>query len=219
MPNHVDRIAPFLAAALLGYLAYSVVAVESAPAPAGKEPPAITKKMLQPELITPRDQGSAAGRDPFEVAWASYLQQVDPNAPVKDKAKPPAPKPESPAPKPESPAPKDAAAAAEEDPEVTADETSPGQEPAAPRPVEPPALPSGVTSICVSGTQRMAVIDGKVYRPGDLLNGKDPARCWVVESVGDNTVVLRFGSARHTLSIVRSGPEAPGRTPAAGGTQ
>ena len=206
MPNHVDRIAPFLAVALLGYLAYSVVAVESAPLPAGKEPPTITKKMLQPELITPRDQGSAAGRDPFEVAWASYLERVDPNAPVKDKAKPPAPKPESPAPKPESPAPKDGAAAAEEDPEVTADETSPGQEPAAPPPVEPPALPSGVTSICVSGMQRMAVIDGKVYRPGDLLNGKDPARCWVVESVGDDTVVLRFGSVRHTLSIVRSGP-------------
>ena len=199
MPNHVDRIAPFLAAALLGYLAYSVVAVESASPPAGKEPPAITKKMLQPELITPRDQGSAAGRDPFEVAWASYLQRVDPNAPVKDKAKPPAPKAEP-------PAPKDGAAAAEEDPEVTADETPPGREPAAPPPVEPPALPSGVTSICVSGTQRMAVIDGKVYRPGDLLNGKDPARCWVVESVGDDTVVLRFGSVQHTLSIVRSGP-------------
>jgi len=199
MPNHIDRIAPFLAAALLGYLAYSVVAVESTSPPEGKGPPAITKKMLQPELITPGDQGSAAGRDPFEVAWASYLQRVDPNAPVKDKAKPPAPKPES-------PAPKDDAAAAEEDPEVTADETSPGQEHAAPPPVDPPALPSGVTSICVSGTQRMAVIDGKVYRPGDLLNGKDPARCWGVESVGDDTVVLRFGSVRHTLSIVRSGP-------------
>jgi len=218
MPNHVDRIAPFLAVALLGYLAYSVVAVESAPLPAGKEPPTITKKMLQPELITPRDQGSAAGRDPFEVAWASYLERVDPNAPVKDKAKPPAPK--------AGPSAADAAAAAaEEDPEVTADETSPGQDAAAPPPVEPPALPSGVTSICVSGTQRMAVIDGKVYRPGDLLNGKDPARCWAVESVGDNTVVLRFGSARHTLSIIRSGPEAPGLAPrehtggAAGGTR
>jgi len=199
MPNNVDRIAPFLAAALLGYLAYSVVAVESVSPPAGKEPPAITKKMLQPELITPRDQGSAAGRDPFEVAWASYLQLVDPNAPVKDKAKPPAPKP--------GPSAAEAdAAAAEEDFEMMAPETSPGQDATAPPPVEPPALPSGVTSICVSGMQRMAVIDGKVYRPGDLLNGKDPARCWVVESVGDNTVVLRFGSARHTLSIVRSGP-------------
>ena len=191
----MDRIAPFLAAALLGYLAYSVVAVESASPPAGKGPPAITKKMLRPELITPRDQGSAAGRDPFEVVWASYLQEANPNAAGKEKAKPPAPKP--------GPSVAQATAAAEEDPEVTADETSPGQDAAAPPPVEPPPLPSGVTSICVSGTQRMAVIDGKVYRPGDLLNGKDPARCWAVESVGDNTVVLRFGSARHTLSIVR----------------
>ena len=73
MPKGLFKIAPFVALGVMGYLVYSLLDVEAAPASGGKEPPSIPKSMLQPSLVVAQNHASPAGRDPFEVSWASYL--------------------------------------------------------------------------------------------------------------------------------------------------
>lgn len=73
MPKGVLKFAPLLALGLIGYLTYSATDVGEAAVTQGKQPPSLTKAMLHPELVTPQNHASPAGRDPFEVSWSSYL--------------------------------------------------------------------------------------------------------------------------------------------------
>jgi MSHA biogenesis protein MshK len=76
----------------------------------------------------------------------------------------------------------------------------------------PPAAPPGpvLQSILVSrepGGRRIAVISGEKVRQGSRLQGA------VVESVGQDRVVLRRGKVRETLRLYPD-PPAAGSTPA-----
>jgi len=72
MLQRLDKFAPYIVMALLGYVTYSVVQEPDACANEGKKPPQITKRMLTPAPVTATANASPADRDPFEVAWASY---------------------------------------------------------------------------------------------------------------------------------------------------
>jgi len=72
MLQRLDKFAPYIVLALLAYVTYGVVQEPDACANEGKKPPQITKRMLRPVPITATANASPAGRDPFEVAWASY---------------------------------------------------------------------------------------------------------------------------------------------------
>lgn len=85
MLQRLDKFAPFIVLALLGYVTYSVVQEPNACAQEGKKPPQITKRMLTPVPITATANASPANRDPFEVAWASYR---DPGKYVEPTSKP-----------------------------------------------------------------------------------------------------------------------------------
>ena len=76
MLDKIGKIAPSLAAAVLAYLAYTVVEAGALTPPQGKEGPGLTRRMLHPDLVVPKDHASPAGRDPFEVAWARYLNKM-----------------------------------------------------------------------------------------------------------------------------------------------
>jgi len=73
MLEKINKIAPYLALALLGYLCYTVMSPAAVPAGKEKEPPAISQQMLEPALLTPEAHASPVNRDPFNVRWASYL--------------------------------------------------------------------------------------------------------------------------------------------------
>ena len=81
---------------------------------------------------------------------------------------------------------------------VTAPVIAPGQ--AGAGQVAPPVLGPQVQSILVSlrpGGRRIAVINGKMLRQGDRIDGA------VLESIQPTHVVLRRGSQRQTLKLFR----------------
>jgi len=193
MPKNVDKVALGLALALLGYLGYSVMDTGAALVSQGKEPPGITQKMLRPELVAAQNHASPAGRDPFEVAWASYLSG--------NKAAPPAERgQDSRAPEDKGPTQENAGPAAQ----AVGANPKAAQEAEPQPPPEPPPLPSQLSSVCIGAAERMAVIDGRVYRFGDVVKGAQPAAGWVVESLENDRVVLRWGNMRHTLRMART---------------
>ena len=49
--------------------------------------------------------------------------------------------------------------------------------------------------------QNAALIDGKVYETGSLIDGDDPNYCWKVESIRKNEVIVKFGKHSHILKI------------------
>ena len=213
MPKNVDKIVPFLAVAVLGYLTYGIVDVGAGPPAPKKDAPAITKAMLRPELVVAQNHASPAGRDPFEVAWASYLHPAKSDA-ATGRAKPASSgedvKPESSAEGAGSGPPSEGAKPGA--PPSGSGQPPAGVEPAAeaalaePKPPpEPPPLPLQLSSICISTRGRMAVIDGKVYRTGDPVKQTDAAAGWVIESIETYHVVLGFGGVRHTLQMARPG--------------
>jgi len=213
MPKNVDKIAPFLAVAVLGYLTYGIVDVGAGPPPPKKDVPAITKAMLRPELVVAQNHASPAGRDPFEVAWASYLHPEKSDAATGRAG--PAPSREDV--KPESSADGTGSGPPSEGVKPGAPPSGSGQPPegvkpaaeaarAEPKPPpEPPPLPLQLSSICIGTLGRMAVIDGKVYRTGDSVKGTDAAAGWVIESIETDHVVLGCGGVRHTLQMARQG--------------
>jgi hypothetical protein len=229
MPKNVDKIVPFLAVAVLGYLTYGIVDVGAGPPAPKKDAPAITKAMLRPELVVAQNHASPAGRDPFEVAWASYLHPAKSDA-ATGRAKPASSgedvKPESsaegagsgpPSEGAKPGAPPSGSGPPSEGAKPGAPPSGSGQPPAGVEPAaeaaraepkpppEPPPLPLQLSSICISTRGRMAVIDGKVYRKGDSIKRTDAAAGWVIESIETYHVVLGFGGVRHTLQMARPG--------------
>lgn len=72
MLEKIDKVAPYLVLALLGYLCHSVMSSGAMSKAQGKDEPLITEKMLRPDLLAPEPRASPINRDPFEVRWASY---------------------------------------------------------------------------------------------------------------------------------------------------
>lgn len=75
MFQKLNKLAPYAALALLGYLTYTTLESHLPRAAHGREGPSISKKLLNPIPVAGADRASPAGRDPFEVSWASYLKQ------------------------------------------------------------------------------------------------------------------------------------------------
>lgn len=78
MLEKIDKIAPYLVFALLGYLCHSEMSSGVTSKAQGQDAPAISKQMLYPELLTPEGHVSPINRDPFDVRWASYREGSDP---------------------------------------------------------------------------------------------------------------------------------------------
>ncbi len=176
MVSRLDKLAPYLAMLLFGYLAYSTTTERGLRAAGSKQAPVVGKTLLEPTLTEPVAGASPVGRDPFEVEWASYRGR----APA-----PPKPKPK---PKPRAPASQPASQPA------TAPATQPVEQ-------EPPALPKRFTAVITANQFQMAIIDDFLYKPGMLVGGDDPQRCWRVETIERSRVTLRFGDLRRTLTI------------------
>jgi hypothetical protein len=173
----VDKLSVWLAVAILGYLAYTTTERSGFSLETGKELPTITKKMLKPELIVPKDHTSPVGRDPFEVDWSTYFDVSAVGA--KGQEKP--------------------------------EEGGQTSEPRATDPKRTPALPIRLMGILMAGNgQSAALIDGKVYQVGSLIDGADPETCWTIQAIRKSEVVLRFGTVSKTLMISRR----PAATPA-----
>ncbi len=189
MLEKLNKIAVYLAMALLGYVSYS--ATESSPVKEaqGKEAPVISKKMIRPAMLSASQHASPVGRDPFEVEWASYISRMEGRQPKPEQASQPSTRPAT------EPATRGAAHA--------------------PVPASMPAVPARLASAFIGDDVRMAIIDDKVYKPGSLVGGTDPTRCWMVESIEQDSVVLRFGEAVHVLRIVdEARPDGGARAPA-----
>ena len=71
---------------------------------------------------------------------------------------------------------------------------------------ELPPLPQALGAVYIGEDLRLVVIDEVLYKPGSLIRGNDPSRCWQVESVEENRVTLRFGSEVRTLLMVHGTP-------------
>jgi len=187
MPNKLDKIAPFVAAAVLGYLTYGVMDAGAVSVAPGKEAPTVTKSMLKPEMVAAQGHSSPAGRDPFEVAWASYLHPDKPG--VSAAALPSAPESEN----------------EETPPPAGVAKPGPALDVPPPPPPPPPPLPS-LSSVSIRrNSEPMAIMGGRVYRAGDTVKAGDSGAGWVIESIESNQVVLRFGDVRHTLRIALPG--------------
>lgn len=74
MLDKIDKIAPYAAVALLGYLCHTTMVSASPRAAQGKDGALISKEMLKPELVVTEPHASPVNRDPFEVRWASYRE-------------------------------------------------------------------------------------------------------------------------------------------------
>ncbi len=77
MLRKLDKVAPYLVLALLGYLGYCANEVSTVKPAAAKEAPVITRNMLHPVLITPSSHASPVDRDPFDVEWSRYISPED----------------------------------------------------------------------------------------------------------------------------------------------
>jgi hypothetical protein len=194
MPKGSLKFAPLAALGLLGYLIYTAVDAGEISLSQTKEQPTVTKAMLHPALVTPQSHASPVGRDPFEVSWSSYRSDprlgtitVTGTTPV-----------------------------VKGSPTVTTSGGG-GQTALTPPsggvseiPRDLPPLPAQLTSVMAGDQGRMAIIDGQMYREGDLVRGSEAAApSWRVEAVEPDRVRLRFGDVQKTLYIA---PRAtPGR--------
>ncbi|MCJ7543855.1 MAG: hypothetical protein MUP47_04695 [Phycisphaerae bacterium] len=174
MLEKLDKIAPFLVLALLGYLCHSVMPSEAVSKAQGKDDPPISEQMLHPELLTPEPYASPVNRDPFDVRWASYREgSTTPGAPSET-----APPEESPTSGPSG--------------EVWDPEAA------------PPPLPTGLKGLLLADDVQFVVVGDKICKPGDLVSGNDPRRSWVVERVEVDGVVLRFGDVRRKVELIKT---------------
>jgi hypothetical protein len=185
MLQRLDKFAPWIALGLLGYLTYSAISEGLPKAAEGKDPPRISKGQLTVKLTPATAHASPVDRDPFEVAWSSYLTRTAIGQPTSVPSRQP-----------------------------TVPTTS---LPATP---ELPPLPQALGAVYIGEDLRLVVIDEVLYKPGSLIRGNDPSRCWRVESVEENRVTLRFGSEVRTLLMVHGSPTSlpAGRLVRADGT-
>jgi len=71
--------------------------------------------------------------------------------------------------------------------------------------------------ILMSGDGRdAALIDGRVYQVGSLIDGTDPKTCWKIQAIKKNEVIVTLGKTSRTLTIFRgseqentTAPESP----------
>ena len=186
MLSKFHKFAPFLLVGLLGYLGYSVTESTGPRKAQGKDAAAITRDMLKPGLVPIQAHASPADRDPFEVEWASYQAGTGRGLVAR--------------------------------PEANARVASqPASAPSVPVPATAPAvgqppMPGPVGGIFVAEEFRITVIGDKLYKPGDLVGGDDPSRCWLLESVQRDHIVLRFGETTIELRMP-AGSESPSRHP------
>ncbi len=83
--------------------------------------------------------------------------------------------------------------------------TAPASKPAARR---LPPLPKRFTAVITAQDFQMAIIDDNLYRPGSLIGGTDPTRCWRVDTIEHKRVTLRFGKVKRALTISEDAPPA-----------
>jgi len=72
MLEKVNKFAPWAAVGIIAYLAYSAVTTSGLVVEQEKDTPTIPAEALNPKLVEPADMASPAGRDPFDVHWATY---------------------------------------------------------------------------------------------------------------------------------------------------
>lgn len=156
----LDRFSLYIAVAIIGYLTYTTMEQKGFSLDVEKEMPEITKKMLNPELIEPNDHASPAGRDPFEVSWATYydISQLTGQA-------------------------------------ALTDNTTAGQN-------YEPQFDKMLMGILTTGDgEGIALIDGKIYEAGALIDGNDPNTCWKIDSIYSDEVIVTFGKKSKALMV------------------
>jgi len=184
MLRRLDKLAPVALVLMLGYLTYTTVVQGHSGLTEQRRLPKITEEMLNPVFVEATDHASPVDRDPFEVGWASYLQYAGPRH-------------------------------ATSQPATTQPATQPATRPAAPpatRPAEapPPALPGRLSGVFLGQDLRIAVIGQRIYKVGSIIGGDDPRRCWRIEAIEPDHVIIRFGGVRRVLRIT-SDSSADGR--------
>lgn len=97
MLQKIDRLAPYAALGLLAYLTWSSLEAPLPRLAQGREAPALSRKLLNPPPVAVTDRASPAGRDPFEVSWASYRNKTSPARPRPAPRSQPASRPAAPA--------------------------------------------------------------------------------------------------------------------------
>jgi len=172
--QRVDKIAPYALVLILGYLTYSMMESGGPSVAQAKRPPIISKSLLKPELITPKPHASPADRDPFEVEWSSYLSRKKRPRGIRIATSRPSTNPAS------KPA------------------TAPANKPVE---IKPPELPGPLAAVIIGENVQLAVIGQSLYKPGMLIGGTDPKKCWVVESIRQGSVIIAFGPIRRTLRL------------------
>lgn len=174
MLQRIDKIAPYALVLVLGYLTYSMMESGCPSTAHAKEPPSISKSLLNPELITPEAHASPADRDPFEVEWSSYLSRKRRPRVTKTATSRPSTNPAS------------------------QSATAPAAKPAE---IKPPELPGLLAAVIIGEDVQLAVIGQSLYKPGMLIGGTDPKKCWVVESIRQGSVIIAFGRIRRILRL------------------
>lgn len=171
MLQRVDKIAPYALVLILGYLTHSMMESGGPSVAQAKHPPTISKSLLDPELITPKSHASPADRDPFEVEWSSYLTFK------KRRSQRIRTSTSRPA-------------------------TNPASQPATKlAEIKPPEHPGLLAAVIIGEDVQLAVIGQSLYKPGMLIGGTDPKKCWVVESIRQGSVIIAFGRIRRILRL------------------
>ena len=174
MLQKVDKFAPFVVMLIFLYLTYNSTTDSGKDALGKKNLPKITKRMLNPEFLTPTTRSSPADRDPFEVSWASYISGTGVYG-----------------------------ATTKPSEVTTAPATKPAKTPPSTQPIvsKPPPLPRRPDAIFIGENYSMVVIGEKIYKKGSLIGGKDPRRCWLLEEIQRDGITIRFGKIRRILKI------------------
>ena len=173
----MDKISVLLAAVILGYLAYTTMEKSGFSIETEKELPDITKKMLNPKLIEPNDHASPVGRDPFKVDWATYFDISEMAGAALGNA-----------------------AAGDNTLGATGQETTTKDVNEITE--EQMVFSKKLMGILTSGHGRdAALIDGRVYQVGSLIDGTDPNTSWKVVAIKKDEVVVSLGKANRHLRI------------------
>ncbi len=174
MLRQINKVAPYALVIIFGYLTHSMTETKGPRAAKGKESPVLSQELLEPKLVTPQPHASPADRDPFEVAWHSYLKHS------RGRARKPA----------SAPASRSASKAA-----------SRPTKPLRPVRAKPPSFPGSLTGVIIGPDVQLAVIGHSLYKPGMLIGGTDPKKCWELESIHQGYVIIRFAQTRRTLLL------------------
>lgn len=64
-----------------------------------------------------------------------------------------------------------------------------------------PELPGPLAAVIIGEDVQLAVIGQSLYKVGMVIGGTDPKKCWVVESIHQDSVIIAFGQIRRTLRL------------------